>query len=245
MKLSVVIPMFNEAENAENLVSEVNSALENIDHEIVIVDDKSTDNTAEILKKLQSKFSQLKVVCHKINSGQSTAIATGVINASNDTIATLDGDGQNPPDQIINLLMTAEKTSGSVEKAVENYLFAGHRQKRKDNLLKLISSKLGNGIRRSLLKDDCPDTGCGLKLFSKKVFSSIPHFNHMHRYLPALFKRQGLGVVNVPISHRSREFGKSKYGFWGRLKVGIFDLFGVAWLIRRPCNEHRIKENAQ
>ncbi|MCD8525569.1 MAG: glycosyltransferase family 2 protein [Gammaproteobacteria bacterium] len=233
IELSIVIPAYNEQENLPTLVQGIMQALsEKATFEIVIVDDASTDDTQNICRQLKEKHPHLTYLRHVKNSGQSASVYTGVRHARFSLIATLDGDGQNPPTELEKLLAAHRSYVGCHEKT----LFAGHRQKRQDPWIKRISSKIANKIRGSLLKDNCPDTGCGLKLFHQKAFLTLPHFNHMHRFLPALYKRNGFSVMNVPIQHAPRQFGVSKYNTWGRLRVGIIDLFGVAWLARRPCH---------
>lgn len=231
--ISIVIPAYNEQDNLKTLLESISQALSNVnDLEIIIVDDCSSDNTREICSNLRQIYPQLTYLKHTKNLGQSASVFTGVKHARFELIATLDGDGQNPPGEINKLLAAYQNYPGNKSKV----LFAGYRQGRQDPWIKLVSSKIANAIRRKLLKDDCPDTGCGLKLFHKTAFLSLPHFNHMHRFLPALYKRNNYAVVNVPIQHAPRQFGVSKYNTWGRLRVGIVDLFGVAWLARRPCH---------
>ncbi len=225
--VSVVIPMYNEKENVGILINEVAQALHNQPFEIIVVDDGSNDGTREALKQLQASLPQLKPIRHKGNFGQSIGIISGVTAARYPFIATLDGDGQNDPADIPRLMSAMENQSQAYT------LIAGHRANRKDSQIKLLSSKIANTIRRAMLKDNCPDTGCGLKLFRRDDFLSIPHFNHLHRYLPALFQAHGGQVINVKVNHRPRTLGQSKYGVMNRLWVGIMDLMGVAWLIRR------------
>lgn len=228
-QLSVVIPMYNEAENVEPLIQEVFDALQQISHEIIVVDDGSGDDTFKNLTIQQQTTPTLKIIKHQRNFGQSASLVSGIRAAEGTWIATLDGDGQNPPHDILKLL------SDMGDEPDPYTLYAGNREKRQDSWLKKLTSRLGNGIRRLLLRDQCPDTGCSLKLFAKSTFLTLPHFAHLHRYLPALFIRAGGNVVNIPVSHRPRIRGKSKYGIFNRLWVGISDLFGVMWLIRRPC----------
>jgi dolichol-phosphate mannosyltransferase len=195
------------------------------------VDDGSQDTTLHKLEELMHKYSQLRVLRHCRNLGQSVGIVSGVRGAAKSWIITLDGDGQNDPKDAMQLIQAAE-TNINIDKPL---LVAGHRVNRKDSGWKKFGSKFANAIRQWCLKDDCPDTGCGIKLFQRDVFLTLPHFNHCHRFLPALFKRAGGTIINVPVNHRPRMRGKSKYGNLGRLWVGIADLLGVAWLIRRPC----------
>lgn len=230
--LSVIVPMYNEAGNAEPLVREIADALkQHPNFEIVVVDDGSSDSTLNELTEAQKTIPQLKIVKHKTNFGQSVGVVSGARAAQNPWIATLDGDGQNDPADLPNLAETAAKNMPTNHRLV----VAGHRVNRKDTGWKRFGSKFANSIRIKFLNDDCPDTGCGIKLFHRDTFLTLPHFNHLHRYLPALFKRAGGTIINVPVNHRPRTCGSSKYGNWGRLKVGIADLIGVAWLIRRPC----------
>ena len=194
-------------------------------HEIIYVNDGSTDATLSTLKQLQKKYKQLRVISHQQSCGQSTAVRTGVKFARYDWVATLDGDGQNNPADIPKLI-------DAVSEGVE--LVGGNRRlSRRDTFIKRISSVIANTVRSAMLRDDTPDTGCGLKLFQREAFLDLPYFDHMHRFLPALIKRRGGKIVSVHVQHRNREHGKSNYGTIDRLIVGIVDLFGVAWLQRR------------
>jgi dolichol-phosphate mannosyltransferase len=225
-QLSVVVPVRNEQDNVGGLISEINAALSGlIQHEIIYVDDGSTDQTFARLKQLQGQYPQLRIVRHKQSCGQSTAVRSGVKVAQYDWVATLDGDGQNDPADIAKLL-------AALDEGVE--LVGGNRRaSRRDTWVKRMSSVIANGVRSRMLNDDTPDTGCGLKLFSRSAFLDLPYFDHMHRFLPALIKRRGGKIVSVAVSHRNREYGKSNYGTLDRLMVGMVDLFGVAWLQRR------------
>ncbi|MBS7792110.1 glycosyltransferase family 2 protein [Roseococcus sp. SDR] len=223
--VSVVIPVRNEAPNIAPLVAEIEAALAAIPHEIIYVDDGSTDATPEILAGLA-----VRRLRHKASCGQSAAIMTGVAAAAGTWIATLDGDGQNDPADIPRMLARAEAETAATGGWV---MVAGHRVNRKDSWVKRRSSRLANAIRSSLLKDATPDTGCGLKLFPRALFQTMPHFDHMHRFLPALALRAGAVVLSEPVNHRPRLRGASNYGTLDRLAVSIFDLFGVAWLQRR------------
>jgi dolichol-phosphate mannosyltransferase len=230
MDLSTIIPVYNEEESIGQLISEISDVLsEKYQHEIIIVDDGSTDNTLDVLLKIKQDFPALRVIKHLQNSGQSTAIRTGVQYAKSPWIATLDGDGQNDPADIPNLYNEIINNQ-----AGDPWLIvAGYRKSRKDIWLKRISSKYANIIRDRLLRDSTPDTGCGLKVFARDSFLALPYFDHMHRYIPALFQRQGGRVVSIEVNHRHRIHGVSKYGFHNRLWVGIVDILGVRWLQNR------------
>jgi dolichol-phosphate mannosyltransferase len=223
--LSVVVPVRNEGPNIAPLIAEIEAALAAIPHEIIYVDDGSTDSTPQCLLQLR-ETAPLVIRRHRTACGQSAAIVTGVRTARAPWIATLDGDGQNDPADIPALLAQAQVATGLV-------LTAGHRVTRRDSQTKRLASRWANGIRARLLGDATPDTGCGLKVFSREAFLALPHFDHMHRYLPALFIREGGRVVSVPVNHRPRTRGQSNYGTLDRLWVGIFDLAGVYWLQRR------------
>jgi len=224
--LSIVVPVRNEEDNVADLIFEIRKSLKNkITYEIIYVDDGSTDQTYKNLIALKKTYKELRVIRHQKSCGQSTAVRTGVQHAKFNWIATLDGDGQNNPADIPQLL-------SALKEGVE--LVGGNRRhSRRDTWIKRISSVIANGVRSWLLQDDTPDTGCGLKLFSRDAFLDLPYFDHMHRFLPALIKRRGGLIVSVPIGHRQRNHGQSNYGTIDRLLVGIVDLFGVAWLQSR------------
>ncbi|MFN3883773.1 MAG: glycosyltransferase family 2 protein [Rhodocyclaceae bacterium] len=229
-RLSVVVPVRNEAENIEPLVREIVAALAGrTEFEIVYVDDGSTDATPQALARLKAAFPMLRVITHRRSCGQSQALATGILHARYEWIATLDGDGQNDPADIPALLAVL----ADPEQPANLELIAGWRKNRQDDWLRRLSSRIANAVRSRFLGDATPDTGCGLKLFARATFLELPHFDHMHRFLPALVQRNGGAVVSVPVNHRPRVRGQSKYGVHDRLWVGIVDLFGVAWLQRR------------
>lgn len=230
IELSVVVPVLDEADNIAPLIDEIRTALDGfIAYEIVYVDDGSRDDTEKNLKEIVSRFPLLRIKRHKETCGQSTAIVTGVKAARTPWIATLDGDGQNDPADIPKLWRYLNEE----EDGDKGLMVVGYRRKRHDSLLKRISSKVANAVRSTLLKDNTPDTGSGLKLFSRETFLDLPYFDHMHRFLPALIIRWGGHVVSLEVNHRERKKGKSKYGFNDRLWVGITDLLGVLWLRRR------------
>ena len=227
--LSVVIPVRNESPNVRPLFDEICAALNGVvDYEVLFVDDGSSDDTAHQLLELSKSFPQLRVVRHARSCGQSTAVRSGVRAAKNPWIATLDGDGQNDPADIPKLLEVLRTRSTEAPQIV-----CGYRRKRRDTWLKRISSKVANGVRSRFLSDSTPDTGCGLKVFQRGMFLALPYFDHMHRFLPALVQREGGKVVSVEVNHRPRTRGTSNYGMFDRLWVGIVDMFGVMWLIRR------------
>jgi len=226
--LSVVVPVHNESGNVVPLLTEIAAALRGkTDFEIVYVDDSSRDDTLTVLKNAKSQFPELRVIRHLVQSGQSTAIRSGVKAARGSWIATLDGDGQNDPADIPKLLTMRDASTESIK------LYAGWRVDRKDTGSKRWASRFANAIRSRLLRDETPDTGCGIKLFERSAFLDLPYFDHMHRYLPALIQRAGWQVKSVPVNHRPRGSGMSKYNNLNRAIVGISDLRGVAWLIRR------------
>lgn len=230
MELSVVVPVRNEAENLGLLVREISQSLERIgDYEIIYVDDGSTDDTLQKLRGLCQEFHRLRVLHHHHASGQSAALMTGIRAAKGMTIATLDGDGQNDPADIPRLLDELSKLLKGNPKS----MVVGYRKHRCDTDWRKLTSRFANAVRGNLLGDHTPDTGCGLKVFPRELYLSLPCFDHMHRFLPALVQRNGGGVVSVEVNHRPRLHGKSNYGTWNRLWVGIVDMFGVMWLQNR------------
>lgn len=227
-QLSVVIPAFNEEGNVLDLLAETLAALRGrLAFEVIFVDDGSRDGTLARLRGAISTTPELRVLAHERQAGQSTAIRNGVKAARAPWIATLDGDGQNDPADLPNLLAARDAGPPEVK------LYAGWRVNRQDSGSKKWASKWANGIRSRLLRDATPDTGCGTKLFERAAFLDLPYFDHMHRYLPALMQRAGWRTVSVPVNHRPRGTGASKYTNLGRALVGIRDLMGVAWLIAR------------
>jgi len=226
--LSVVVPVHNERDNIVPLLTEIAAALRGrADFEIVYVDDASKDESLAVLTAAKAQFPELRVLRHLQQSGQSTALRTGIKAARGAWIATLDGDGQNDPADIPKLIAMRDESPGVIK------LFAGWRVNRQDTGSKRLASKWANAIRSRLLRDETPDTGCGIKLFERAVFLDLPYFDHMHRYLPALVQRAGWQVRSVPVNHRPRGSGVSNYNNLNRALVGIADLRGVAWLIRR------------
>ena len=198
-----------------------------LEWEAVFVDDLSRDASLSVMQGLKADYPELRILSHRNQCGQSTALHNGVRAARAPWVVTLDGDGQNDPADIPGLLAERERAAPSVR------LFAGWRVNRQDSGSKRWASRWANAIRAWLLKDDTPDTGCGIKLFEREAFLALPYFDHMHRYLPALMQRAGWSTVSVPVNHRQRTAGVSKYTNWGRALVGVRDLLGVSWLIAR------------
>ena len=228
-ELSVVVPAYNEAENVENLATEINAALGNVAYEMIFIDDASTDNTKSVLIDMKTRFPHLRVLAHRQNSGQSRGVRSGILAARAPIIATLDSDGQNDPADIPKLFAHLTRDDAAESLA----MVGGRRAKRIDSVAKKIGSRIGNGVRKRLLKDDADDTGCGLKVFKREAFLRLPFFDHIHRYIPALMIREGYQIEFCDVNHRAREFGESKYTNFGRLKVSIADLRGVIWLRKR------------
>lgn len=227
--LSIVIPMKNEAGAAADLIAGIAAACAEVaDHEIVVVDDASTDGTGDIVLGLRDRHPQVRLLRHPVSAGQSAAVHSGVLAARGRVICTLDGDGQNPPAELPKLFRPLlADTTGRLG------LVAGQRVARQDSVSKLWASRFANWLRARILHDGTRDTGCGLKGFRRDLFLTLPYFNHMHRYLPALFKRDGWEVLLVDVAHRERQAGRSNYSNLQRALVGVVDLAGVAWLIRR------------
>lgn len=227
---SVVVPVFNEEETAPLLAREIAAALAWArDWELIFVDDGSRDATIPRLRALKEEIPGLRVVAHLNNAGQSAAIRTGVKAARCAVVITLDGDGQNDPADVRALLDRYH----APDRPARLVMVGGHRVNRRDTWLRRFSSRTANAIRGGLLQDRTPDSGCGLKVFSREAFLDLPWFDHMHRFLAALFLRGGGEVASVAVNHRPRERGVSKYGVWNRLWVGMADLLGVMWLLRR------------
>lgn len=222
---SIVIPIYNEAQNIKKLIEEIYTSLVKYkDFEVILVNDASTDNTIEVINKLPKKFN-LILLNNLQNKGQSFSISRGIRESNNQIIITLDGDGQNNPVDIPILL-----EHFFLNKNIS--LVGGLRKKRKDSLIKIISSRLANKIRSRILNDECEDTGCSLKVFSKSVFLRFPYFDGIHRFLPALFKGYRYDCLYIKVDHRAREKGYSKYGTFGRLYKGIIDIIKVRKIIR-------------
>ena len=226
--VSIVVPVRNEAENVAPLVAEIIGALDDRwVYEIIYVNDGSTDATAERLAGLMKQHRRLRQLRHAVSSGQSAAVRSGVRAARGAIVATLDGDGQNNPVFLPDLIAAVENGGGRIG------LAAGQRVGRKDTGFKKLQSRIANGVRKTILSDGTRDTGCGLKAFPREVFLSMPYFDGLHRFLPALMRREGFDIAYVDVIDRPRHSGVSNYGFFDRLWIGIMDLAGVWWLIRR------------
>ena len=238
MDLSVVVPVRDEADNIAPLVEEIRAALDGlVEYEILYVDDGSSDATVAEISRTAAKIPRVRLVRHARNCGQSAAIRTGVRAAQAAWIATLDGDGQNDPADIPAMWRLTRQAP-----AQPPLMIAGRRKTRQDHWSKRWASGVANAVRGRLLGDHTPDTGCGLKLFPRSLFLDLPYFDHMHRFLPALALREGGTVRSVPVNHRPRRKGVSKYGVFDRLGVGIVDLLGVMWLKRRTAHPGRLDD---
>jgi dolichol-phosphate mannosyltransferase len=226
--VSIVVPVRNEAENISPLVAEIASALDGRwNYEIIYVNDGSTDATADRLAAVMKQRGNLREIRHAISAGQSAAVRSGVRAARGAIVATLDGDGQNNPVFLPDLIVAIERGGDRTG------LAAGQRVGRKDTGFKKIQSRIANRVRSAILQDGTRDTGCGLKAFRREVFLTMPYFDGLHRFLPALMRREGYEIAYVDVVDRPRHSGVSNYGFFDRLWIGIMDLAGVWWLIRR------------
>jgi dolichol-phosphate mannosyltransferase len=226
--VSIVVPVRNEAENVSPLIAEIAAALDGRwSYEIVYVNDGSTDATGERLASEMKRRGNLRQIRHATSSGQSAAVRSGVRVARGDIVATLDGDGQNNPAFLPDLISAVEKGGERIG------LVAGQRIGRKDTGFKKLQSRIANGVRGAILRDGTRDTGCGLKAFRRDVFLAMPYFDGLHRFLPALVRREGYEIAYVDVIDRPRHSGVSNYGVFDRLWIGIMDIAGVWWLIRR------------
>jgi len=230
INISVVIPIYNEEGNIIPLIEELLPIVDKIGGgEIIIVNDNSNDSSKDlVLNNKGSNKTKIKLLSHTVQSGQSAGLLTGIKFASNNLIVTLDGDGQNDPKDILSMLEVWKASEKDKE-----LLVIGHRVNRKDTWSRRYASLLALKVRKFILKDSTPDSGCGIKIFSRNLFLSLPYFDHIHRFLPALTRRHGGTVVSHAVSHRNRLSGISKYSNLQRFKVGVIDLFGVSWLIKR------------
>jgi len=237
-EFSVVLPVRNEAENVEKLVREIVAAVSGRAYEIIFVDDASQDDTRARLFTLKSQVPTLRVLGHRKNAGQSRAVRTGVMAARSNIIVTLDGDGQNDPADIPGMLSQLNRQDAPGDLA----LVQGRRAKRIDSGWKKMGSRWANSVRRSILKDQNSDSGCGMRAFRRDAFLQLPYFDHMHRYLPALMLREGYRTAFLPVGHRPRTTGASKYTNLGRLWASLSDLRGVMWLQSRARNPGAVTE---
>lgn len=229
MKISVVVPVKNETDNVLTLIAEIHQVLKNQeDYEMLFVDDGSDDDTCDKLQLSMRDYPELRIIRHQASCGQSRAIHSGVLAAKFPWIITLDGDGQNDPADIPKLLDIMQQQDNN-----SLWMLTGYRHQRNDTGWRQFSSRFANSIRGGILNDHTPDTGCGLKLFRRDKFLSLPYFDHYHRFLPALMQMAGGDVASVKVNHRARKFGVSKYGTIDRLLVGIIDILGVIWLKKR------------
>lgn len=238
-EVSVVVPVHNESANVLPLAEEIVAALEGRRFEILFVNDASTDSTAQaVFAARATGIRQIRLLTHEHRAGQSAAVATGLRMALAPWVITLDGDRQDDPAEIPKFLAARDDTSNEGVG-----LFIGNRTNRRDDTIRKLSSRVANGVRRSMLNDATPDSGCGLKLMHRETFLRLPAFDHMHRFLPALFLNAGLRVVSIPVHHRPRAAGQSKYGLFDRLWIGIADLFGVMWLNSRTGRQLTVRED--
>lgn len=234
--ISIVVPVMNESGNIAPLITDILAAFDGRNIEIIYVNDASDDATADELAALQQTVKCLRVLTHSVRSGQSAALRSGIFAATAPLIGTLDGDGQNLPSDLVNL----------EQKVLENrpglVMAAGVRVNRQDGAAKRYASIFARKIRRWILKDDHPDTGCATKVFDRELFFKLPYFDHLHRFMPPLARREGATVLAVPVGHAARIAGQSKYQTIDRLLVGISDILGVMWLIRRSPKNLKVKE---
>ncbi|MEO0882062.1 MAG: glycosyltransferase family 2 protein [Pseudomonadota bacterium] len=238
LEFSVIVPVLNEAGNVDCLVAEIATALDGRSYEMIFVDDASTDDTFARLVALKSSYPALRVLHHRNNSGQSRAIRSGLEVARGRVIGLLDGDGQNNPSDLPDLYRQLTRTGAPEFLA----LIMGERTNRQDSPWKIFGSRLGNAIRRSILKDNSRDSACGIKVMHADIFRKLPYFDHMHRYMPALVQAEGYTFETRPVSHRARETGKTKYTNIGRLADGWSDLRSVAWLMKRRRHPGSVEE---
>lgn len=229
IEFSVVVPVMNEEGNAANLAREIASVLDGRSYEMIFVDDASRDDTRAELAALKAELPALRLIGHRKNSGQSRAVRTGVLAARASIIGTLDGDGQNDPADLPKLLAKITRPEAPPNLG----MVAGNRLKRQDNWSKRAASQIANSIRRAALKDNAIDSGSGVKVFKREAFLRLPYFDHMHRFMAALMLREGYAVEFLPVNHRQRNAGRSKYTNLGRLAANMTDLWGVMWLRSR------------
>lgn len=238
IEFSVVVPVHDEAGNAAALAREIAGALDGRSFEMIFVDDASRDDTLAEIAALRAELPMLRVVGHRANAGQSRAVRSGVIAARAPIVGTLDGDGQNDPADLPRLYARLTRADAPARLA----MVGGRRAKRQDDWAKRAASRLANSIRKSLLKDGADDSGSGVKVFKREAFLRLPYFDHMHRYMPALMKREGYAVEYLDVNHRPRGAGRSKYTNLGRLAANLSDLLGVMWLNSRARDPRGVDE---
>ncbi len=236
--ISILVPVMNEAGNIRPLIDEICSVFDGRRFEIIYIDDASNDATADELAAALISVPQLRVLRHAHRAGQSAAIRSGLLQANGDLIGVLDGDGQNVPADFPAL----EATVIAASKGGQMVMAAGIRQLRDDSPMRLVASRGAKWVRASLLADTHPDSGCGIKILPRALFLQLPFFNHMHRFMPSLVRRNGGIVLGVPVAHRPRIAGTSKYRILDRLLVGVSDVLGVMWLLRRAPMQGAVDE---
>ena len=236
-EISIIIPVFNEAENVRSLAFELSNSLKEYTYEIIFIDDGSTDSTKQEIIKISKNIKNLRLIIHKTRSGQSVAMRTGIMSSNFNVIGTIDGDGQNNPKDFIKLINSFANKSSKL------LLVTGNRIDRQDSFNKKWASSFARLIRKYILGDIHPDSGCGIRVFDKELFFKMPFFNHMHRFFPTLALREGAEVLSVAVSHRKREAGVSKYSNLGRGLAGIYDLIGVIWLLNRSSKDISFNEH--
>lgn len=230
MDLSIIVPVHNEAGNIAPMVAEIRASLTGrLDYEIVYVDDGSTDKTAAALAAVMSDDPRIRVLAHRARAGQSRALRTGIQRARADVVAIIDGDLQNPPAALVPMWdRMAPDGTPRLDRVI-----CGWRRHRRDRWTRRLAARLANIVQSRMLGARVPDWGCGIKMFGRDAFLDLPHFDHMHRFLPALFAHQRREIISMPVAHRPRQWGASKYRIWPRLRSGVRDVLGVRWLGRR------------
>src|SRR6056300_1815884 len=238
VEISILVPIMNEAGNIRPLIDEICTTFAGRHFEIIYIDDASNDATADELTEALDAIPQLRVLRHTQRAGQSAAIRSGLLQANGDLIGVLDGDGQNVPADFPAL----ESSVIAASKDGQMVMAAGIRQRRDDSAMRLLASRGAKWVRASLLADTHPDSGCGIKILPRALFLQLPFFNHMHRFMPSLVRRHGGVVLGVPVAHRPRIAGTSKYRILDRLLVGISDVLWVIWLFRRAPAQGAVHE---
>jgi glycosyltransferase involved in cell wall biosynthesis len=229
IELSIVAPVHNEAGNAAELAREIAQVFEGRSYELIFVDDSSRDETRAELAAVRKDMPTMRILGHRNRAGQSRAIRSGVLAAKAPVVATLDGDGQNDPADIVALFGRLTRPNAPPNLG----MVSGQRGKREDSRNKVLASRVANRVRGSMLGDGAADSGCGIKVFRRDAFLALPYFDHMHRYMPALMRREGYIVEFLDVNHRPRKHGRSNYTNLGRLGAALSDLWGVMWLNSR------------